>query len=127
MLEDKSALHCKVEAMHILYHPGILSYTPRETQTHALGDMQKNVHSSIVLNNQKIGNNLMSIDRKMVNELLSSHIKMNELQLLTKTSVNLRNIIVKRQTSVAKFLFKPFIEIEYTYAKEYMCVVDEFS
>ena len=75
--------------------------------------MFKNVHSSFVLKNQKIGNNLMSIDRKMINELLSSHIKMSELQLLTKTPMNLRNITEKANYSLAKFLFKPFIELEY--------------
>lgn len=55
----------------------------------------------------------MSIDRKMINELLSSHIKMSELQLLTKTPMNLRNITEKPNYSLAKFLFKPFIELEY--------------
>lgn len=99
----------------VLGHPGILlSYTSRGTQTLVVGDMYKNAHSSFVLKNQKIGNNLMSIDRKMINELLSSHIKMSELQLLTKTPMNLRNITEKANYSLAKFLFKPFIELEYT-------------
>ena len=61
-----------------------------------------------------------------------SHIKMNELKLLTKTSMNLRNITRKANYSSAKFLFKPFMELEYIkkqnmHMQKNICAADAFS